>query len=268
MPLEFAFHFCYEGGKVGGVWPQNVVYLSHMNAAHLPPRPTVVPQTTVDATTPIPPGVLITLRFDGACSPNPGPMGIGYTLSIENAYEEPRVLVKVGAQIGQGTNNEAEYQSLLAGMRHALKLGFWSLTVRSDSALVVNQVNGLWKVKDGRLKRLHAEVANLRRLFHTFEISHVYREENRTADGLSHELVFEEPHLPDLPPNTGTRFPRSRHSWQAAAIRVWSLRHHPGSGTLGRIFGLAPAAVEQIADGRSYRDADFSGHDAWIGSLL
>lgn len=180
-------------------------------------------------------------------------MGVGYTLELG----ESRVLVRVGAQIGQGTNNEAEYHALLAGMRHALKLGMWNLAVKSDSLLMVNQVNGAWKVR-GKLKRLHGEVTNLRRLFTAFSIAHVYREENTVADALSHELVFEEPSLP-LPPVSGTsRKNKNLLEWQAAAIRVWWLTHHPGAGTLARIFGIYPAQVEQIAYGKSYRDADFS----------
>jgi ribonuclease HI len=100
-------------------------------------------------------------------------MGIGYTLELG----ESRVLVRVGAPIGQGTNNEAEYHALLAGMRHALKLGMWNLRVLSDSLLVVNQVGGQWKVR-GKLAKLHREVVNLRGLFQSFTIAHVYREAN------------------------------------------------------------------------------------------
>jgi len=181
-------------------------------------------------------------------------MGVGYVIGTF----EPRVLVRVGAQIGRGTNNEAEYQALLAGMRHALKLGLWNMAVSSDSALVVNQFHARWRVKDARLKRLREEAVLLSRLFQGFSLDHVYREENQDADDLSRKLVFEEPDLGPLPSHPRTGKAKSFHPWQAAAIRVWHQRHHPGTGVLGRIFGVPSSQIEQIAYGETYRDADFS----------
>lgn len=226
--------------------------------AHVRPRPVTPLPVTVDATTPFPASVLITLRFDGA-SPNPGPMGVGYTLALEKSEEQggSRILVRVGAPVGQGTNNEAEYHALLAGMRHALKLGMWNLRVISDSLLVVNQTAGTWKTR-GKLVKLRDEAWNLSRLFTSLTIEHAYREENTVADELSHQIVFEEPTLPPPPVSNTSRKTKLLQEWQAAAIRVWWLRHHPGAGTLARIFGLHTAQVEQIGHGKSYRLADFS----------
>lgn len=194
-------------------------------------------------------------------------MGIGYWIGAsENSNEEPRVLVQVGAQIGQGTNNEAEWQALLATMRHALRLGFWNLSVKTDSLMVFNQLNYAWKAK-GRLKLLRDEAQNLRRLFTEFDIRHVYREQNKAADYLSHQLHFEELTLPSPPVAVGSRKQKHLLSWQAAAIRIWSLRNHPGSGTLSRVFGLASSAIEAIAEGRAYRTADFSEYPAWMSFI-
>lgn len=182
-------------------------------------------------------------------------MGIGYTLELG----ESRILVRVGAPIGQGTNNEAEYQALIAGLRHALKLGMWNLRVVSDSLLVVNQVGGQWKTR-GKLKRLRDEAVNLTRLFSSLTIEHTYREGNAGADALSHEIVFEEPVLPSPQESTTSRRSKSLLEWQAAAVRVWWLTHHPGAYTLGRIFGVAPTLIEAIGHGKSYRSADFSSY--------
>jgi ribonuclease HI/probable phosphoglycerate mutase len=176
-------------------------------------------------------------------------MGIGYQLS----GEESRVLVRVGViNMGPGTNNEAEYQALLAGLRHALRLGFFNIRVRSDSMLVVKQMQGQWKVRVGRIRYLHAEAQVLAHLFTSFSIEHVRREENTAADSLSHQDTFAEPTLPPLPRH------RALHSWQAAAIRVWytSGRCY-SSAVLGRIFGITPQAVDQVTAGEAYRDADF-----------
>jgi ribonuclease HI len=181
-------------------------------------------------------------------------MGIGYQITDESS----RILVRVGAQIGQGTNNEAEYQALISGLRHALRLGFWSLTVRSDSLLVVNQFKGLWKAKDPTLRRLRDEAVTLSKLFNSFDIVHTYRENNQEADDLSRQLVFLEVGLPSLEESRTSRYAKVLHEWQAAAVRIWSLKFHPGPGLLGRIFGVATTAIEQIAAGKSYLDADFT----------
>lgn len=190
-------------------------------------------------------------------------MGVGYVLADP---ESARVLVRVGSPIGHGTNNEAEYQALLAGMRHALKLGFWNLEVKADSLLVVNQVSGRWRSTNKTLARLAREVENLRRLFTSFTIEHVRREGNSEADALSRQIVFEEPELPPLPlaPN---RKPKALHDWQAAAIRYWTYHFSPGNGTLGRIFGLTGAQVDQIADHTAYRSATFDTFTPHLQSI-
>lgn len=229
-----------------------------LSPPHLPPMPVETKQTRVDGSTPLPEMPLLTLAIDGACNPNPGPMGIGYTISAPDG----RPLVRVGAQIGPGTNNEAEYQALLAGMRHALRLGFFRLRVNSDSLLLVNQVRGAWKVRDARLKRLHGEATVLRKLFDQFELNHVYRDANAAADALSRQLVFEEP---PLPPAEQKGRGVGLLGWQAATIRVLWQRHHPGAGVLARVYGVHPNRVENIVYRGHYKDADFAGFDEWRG---
>lgn len=210
----------------------------------------------------LPPTGGFVLRFDGACNPNPGPMGIGYTLS----NEESRVLVRVGSPVGQGTNNEAEYQALLAGLRHALRLGMWEIDVRSDSLLVVQQVKGIWKARDAKLRRLRDEAVSLLALFRSWSIRHVRREENGEADGLSRTITWEEPYLPP-PPMWGKTY-RSYHQWQAAAIRFWWREQgQRNSYLLGRVFGTRPQSIEQIANGGSYSRATFEELPRWQVSL-
>jgi ribonuclease HI len=191
-------------------------------------------------------------------------MGIGYVLKHR---ESSRILARVGAPIGEGTNNEAEYQAFLAGLRHALKLGLWDLTVHSDSLLVVNQTLGVWQVRDRRLVRLWMESQNLLRLFRFFSIEHVRREHNAEADQLSHEIVFEEPDLGPTAFGKRNRTPKALHSWQAAAVRHWWDRFNPGAGTLGRVMGVTPNLIEQIAYGKTYRTAGFEGFTAHLNNL-
>jgi ribonuclease HI len=196
------------------------------------------------------------LRFDGSCRPNPGPMGVGYTLEALDAPLSDPPLVRVGAQIGRGTNNLAEYNALLHGLRHALRLGMWRLTVESDSRLLVNQIFGSYKVRDRYLARLHREALLLIDCFNRVDISHIRREENGAADELSRSLVNEGPVLP-LP----DRWPaRSLLPWQAAALNVWW--HNRGvrsSVILGRVFDVQAVQVDQVVEGRAYKDAGFDG---------
>lgn len=237
----------------------NLAMLNHI--ATKPPKERPPLLVGSDTPLPLPPPAL--LRFDGACNPNPGPMGIGYLLSFET-----RELVRVGAQIGQGTNNRAEYEALLSGMRHALKLGLWNLEVRGDSMLAMRQMTGEWKPKDTQIKKLHAKCSNLARLFARIRFQHVPREHNMDADALSRKLVFEEPSLPPPLLLNASTVKRNLLPWQAAAVRVWWLTHHPGGATLGDIFGMESTGMEKIGHGHSYREATFTGHVDWINSLL
>jgi ribonuclease HI len=107
----------------------------------------------------------ILLVFDGGALGNPG-KGYGSFIS-RGLIEYPR---KVELQYGNHTtNNEAEYLTLVHGLRRILldmdKDGHnpdsVSIEVRSDSQLVVEQVNGRWKVRNARMRPLHADALEL-----------------------------------------------------------------------------------------------------------
>lgn len=118
---------------------------------------------------------------DGSVEGNPGPGAIGVV--IEDAKGIP--VEAWGEAIGHCTNNQAEYQALLAALRKARRLGARTVTVRSDSQLLVRQFLGEYKVRDAKLKPLHQEAHRLARAFETFEIVHIPREQNRAADRLA-----------------------------------------------------------------------------------
>ncbi|HET9888471.1 MAG TPA: ribonuclease HI family protein, partial [bacterium] len=82
------------------------------------------------------------LHSDGASRGNPGPAAIGFLIRDANGTE----LAAEGECIGTTTNNVAEYQALLAGLRKARELGIEELEIRLDSELVVRQLNGDYKV--------------------------------------------------------------------------------------------------------------------------
>jgi hypothetical protein len=187
-------------------------------------------------------------------------MGIGYELSIE----EPgvpgvsRVLAYGGFQLGRGTNNVAEYRALIAGLRHAIRLGFWNVGILSDSLLVVNQLRRVWKIRKGRLRVLNAEAKTLLGLLAGWAIHHVPREENERADELSHSVCLVEPTLPPKPWGKNARIPALLYPWQAAFIRYhWKLGVR-NEYLWSRIFQVGRNTARQIGEGVTYRTADFT----------
>jgi ribonuclease HI len=118
---------------------------------------------------------------DGSVEGNPGPGAIGVV--IEDGHGTP--VEAWGEAIGHCTNNQAEYRAFLAALRKARRLGAKTVTVRSDSQLLVRQFLGEYKVRDAKLRPLHDEARRLARAFDSFEIVHIPREQNRAADRLA-----------------------------------------------------------------------------------
>jgi len=125
----------------------------------------------------------LVLYIDGSVEGNPGPGAIGVVV----AGADGTPVEAWGEAIGHVTNNQAEYQALLAGLRKARQLGARTVTVRSDSQLLVRQFLGEYRVKDPKLKPLHAEARRLAGGFTRFAIEHVPREANRAADRLANQ---------------------------------------------------------------------------------
>lgn len=123
----------------------------------------------------------LTLYIDGSVEGNPGPGAIGVVIEREGGTP----VEAWGEAIGHATNNQAEYEALLAGLKKARQLGARAVTVRSDSQLLVRQFLGEYRVKDPKLKLLHGEARRLAAGFQRFVIEHIRREENRAADRLA-----------------------------------------------------------------------------------
>jgi len=122
------------------------------------------------------------LHADGASLGNPGPGGAGAVLYDETGQVRAEVSLYLGSRV---TNNEAEYQGLLEGLKKALELGAQRLQIRMDSELVVRQILGIYKVKNARLAVFYQDVVKLLAKFEKFEIAHVRREYNSEADALA-----------------------------------------------------------------------------------
>jgi ribonuclease HI len=125
---------------------------------------------------------------DGAARGNPGPAGAGAVLTDTSG----NVIARLGRYLGRQTNNVAEYEGLLLGLKHARELGFREVEVRADSQLLIRQLKGEYAVRHAGLKPLHAEVLRLLRSFDRFDLRHVPREDNALADEMSNRAIDEE----------------------------------------------------------------------------
>ncbi|GKV36660.1 hypothetical protein SLEP1_g44766 [Rubroshorea leprosula] len=85
----------------------------------------------------------------------------------------------------QTTNNTAEYEALIYGLKLASKLKAQSIRIFSDSQLVVNQVNGSCDIRDPQLNRYASMVNRIKSSFISFQIDKILRADNRRADELS-----------------------------------------------------------------------------------
>ena len=127
----------------------------------------------------------IIIHSDGGARGNPGPAGIGVLLTNEQGVS----VAEISNFIGRATNNQAEYQALLAGLEKAKSLGAEEVVCRLDSELVVKQLNHEYKVKNKDLAHLFLKVHNLITSFKKISFQHVPREMNKEADKLANEAM-------------------------------------------------------------------------------
>lgn len=115
---------------------------------------------------------------DGGSRGNPGPSASGYVLLAM----DDTVLVERGVYLGITTNNQAEYLALKHGLEDAYKRGAREVAVYMDSLLVVNQMKGIFKVKNRDLWPIHTAIVEHAKQFKKITYQHVPRELNKLAD--------------------------------------------------------------------------------------
>ena len=126
---------------------------------------------------------MLIIFTDGACFGNPGPMGIGVVI-----YRDDVRIEELSEYIGNGTNNMAEYTAVVKALETVHSLGETEAHIKSDSQLIVKQLNNEYKVKDPELRILRDRIQRLcKGLKVKFE--HVPREKNSEADLLSKEAA-------------------------------------------------------------------------------
>jgi ribonuclease HI len=91
--------------------------------------------------------------------------------------------------LGVATNNEAEYHALIEGLKAVAEWKPDRIELFLDSKLVVEQVNGRWRVKEARLQTLHRQAKELLETFREVELKHVERERNKGADALANQAI-------------------------------------------------------------------------------
>ena len=130
-----------------------------------------------------------TLRLftDGASRGNPGPAALGVVIEDDQGMR----LRGLHRYLGIMTNNVAEYHALIEGLKAVEPWKPDRLEVYLDSKLVVEQVNGNYKVKNAALQPLIKQVQDLRGKFLLVEFKHVDREKNRGADALANMALDE-----------------------------------------------------------------------------
>ncbi len=143
--------------------------------------------------------MVLKIYTDGGSKGNPGPASIGFVFYLypskpEGRSGDGRVVFKHKESIGIATNNDAEYSALISAMskvksqksklENIEKIEFYS-----DSRLMVNQVNGMFKVKNARIKEY---ILKIRILEQEISLPIFYRliprEQNQEADNLVNEV--------------------------------------------------------------------------------
>lgn len=140
------------------------------------------------------------VNSDGGSRGNPGPGGAGIIVRDPSG----EVVACGGSFLGTVTNNVAEYEGLLWGMRAARALGATEVRLRADSELVVKQMRGEYRVKNEGLKPLYLQAQALARTFETVQYEHVRREANVEADALANEAMDMRSDVGDAPEAPGS----------------------------------------------------------------
>jgi probable phosphoglycerate mutase len=124
---------------------------------------------------------LFVANVDGASRGNPGPAS--YAVIVRGP--DGATCFEVGKYLGRATNNVAEYYGLITALDYAAAQGIDRLLVRSDSELLVRQMQGRYKVKSTDLRPLYERARKMANGLAHFAIEHVPRELNREADELA-----------------------------------------------------------------------------------
>lgn len=126
-----------------------------------------------------------TVHVDGASRGNPGPSGIGYCIYDSSG----KVLEQGGEFIGFASSRVAEYYAMKKGVERALALGLKTARFVSDSLMVVNQLNGIFSVKNKDILGIYQDIKQMLDEFDSVSFTHVPRSSNVVADNEANQAI-------------------------------------------------------------------------------
>lgn len=127
----------------------------------------------------------LVIHTDGASRGNPGKAGIGVAIFDKNYH----LLEELCKFIGESTNNVAEYQAMILAAQKAVAYNARKVTFKTDSELLVRQLNGAYRVKSQNILPLYHELTILLGKIPEWKIQHVRREGNVCADALANQGI-------------------------------------------------------------------------------
>ncbi|MBA2278940.1 4a-hydroxytetrahydrobiopterin dehydratase [Candidatus Saccharibacteria bacterium] len=142
-------------------------------------------QKLAEQNAPLPKLKEIKIFADGGSRGNPGPSAGGYVI----LDMDDNVVKRNGKYLGITTNNQAEYHSIKGGLEAAVAMGAKVAHVYMDSMLVVNQMKGVYKVRNRDLWPIHQAIKTLVTSFERINFTHVPREMNKLADAMVNETL-------------------------------------------------------------------------------
>lgn len=125
----------------------------------------------------------MSIYFDGCSKGNPGPAGCGWVV------QGPERTREGSKKLGHMTNNEAEYHGLVQALKVAKEDNIKDIIVHGDSKLVIEHMNGTWKVKATNLKQLYNEAKELSSSFASITFKWIPRTLNIRADELANRSL-------------------------------------------------------------------------------
>lgn len=128
------------------------------------------------------------IHSDGGSRGNPGPSASAYIITDHTGQ---LVLAQGGKFIGFSDSGMAEYIAVELALNKALELGLTDIDFYSDNLMVVNQINGLFKVHNPEFRDIHQRITKLLFNFRRVHFRHVHREYNSLADSLVNRILDE-----------------------------------------------------------------------------
>jgi ribonuclease HI len=133
----------------------------------------------------------IVIYTDGGSRGNPGPSALGVVF----CNEKGEAFKKYSEYLGETTNNDAEYRAVIFSLKKfKVLLGKKiaedaEIEIKSDSELLVRQLNGKYKIENQKIGELFLEIWNLKIDFKKIKFTLIPREKNKEADRLVNECL-------------------------------------------------------------------------------